>query len=187
MNHVPPKYPNLGYSPQYMPGKDPKYIFFNSIVSNDTLLTVRHQPVNYTFSCVYRAAYLVNHAVFSQRSASVEGASCPLRPQQTCVRSNPMSCSVFTKPSASSRVATVYVNNGSLGTFKSQLSMNVFTVSSRGGAAPLSSGSRFVFECLMQNDIFCRIPSFSTPKTLRTSSTLLKSALKFLSVSRQKA
>lgn len=50
-----------------MPGKDPKYIFFNSIVSNDTLLTVRHQPVNYTFSCVYRAAYLVNHAVFSQR------------------------------------------------------------------------------------------------------------------------
>lgn len=57
----------LRYSPQYMPGKDPKYIFINSIVSNDTLLTVRHQPVNYTFSCVYRAAYLVNHAVFSQR------------------------------------------------------------------------------------------------------------------------
>lgn len=54
-------------SPQYMPGKDPKYIFLNSIVSNDTLLTIRHQPVNYTFSCVYRAAYLVNHAVFSQR------------------------------------------------------------------------------------------------------------------------
>lgn len=40
-----------------------------------------------------------------------------------------MTCSVFTKPSASSRVATVYVNNGSLGTFRSQLSMNVFTVS----------------------------------------------------------
>ncbi|KAG8008765.1 Beta-tectorin [Nibea albiflora] len=50
-----------------------------------------NQPVNYTFSCMYRAAYLVNNAVFSQR------------------------------------VATVYVNNGSLGTFRSQLSMNVFT------------------------------------------------------------
>lgn len=52
---------------QYMPGKDPKYIFYNSIVSNDTSLTVRNQPVNYTFSCTYRAAYLVNNAVFSQR------------------------------------------------------------------------------------------------------------------------
>lgn len=54
-------------SPQYMPGKDPKYIFYNSVVSNDTSLTVRNQPVNYTFSCLYRAAYLVNNAVFSQR------------------------------------------------------------------------------------------------------------------------
>lgn len=62
-----PTFVYVRYSSQYMPGKDPKYIFFNSIVSNDTLLTVRHQPVNYTFSCVYRAAYLVNHAVFSQR------------------------------------------------------------------------------------------------------------------------
>lgn len=76
---------------EYIPGKDPKYIFYNSIVSNDTTLTVRNQPVNYTFSCMYRAAYLVNNAVFSQR------------------------------------VATVYVNNGSIGTFRSQLSMNVFT------------------------------------------------------------
>uniref|UniRef100_A0A1A8QD31 Tectorin beta n=2 Tax=Nothobranchius rachovii TaxID=451742 RepID=A0A1A8QD31_9TELE len=90
-----------GTQSEYMPGKDPKYIFYNSIVSNDTSLTVRNQPVNYTFSCMYRAAYLVNNAVFSQ--------------------------SVFTKPSAFSRVATVYVNNGSLGTFRSQLSMNVFT------------------------------------------------------------
>uniref|UniRef100_A0A673J9U2 Beta-tectorin-like n=1 Tax=Sinocyclocheilus rhinocerous TaxID=307959 RepID=A0A673J9U2_9TELE len=71
--------------------KDPRYIFYNSIVSNDSSLTVRNQPVNYTFSCTYKAAYLVNNAVFSQR------------------------------------VATVYVNNGSLGSFKSQLSMNVFT------------------------------------------------------------
>ena len=52
-------------------------------------------------------------------------------PRGSCVHSNPMTCSVFTKPSAFSRVATVYVNNGSLGTFRSQLSMNVFTVSRR--------------------------------------------------------
>ncbi|KAG7325055.1 hypothetical protein KOW79_011371 [Hemibagrus wyckioides] len=85
---------NLSYCAtlsEYVGGKDPKYIFYNSIVSNDSSLTVRNQPVNYTFSCTYRAAYLVNNAVFSQR------------------------------------VATVYVNNGSLGSFKSQLSMNVFT------------------------------------------------------------
>ncbi|XP_029485503.1 beta-tectorin isoform X1 [Oncorhynchus nerka] len=90
-----------GTHAEYIGGKDPKYVFYNSIVSNDTSLTVRNQPVNYTFSCTYRAAYLVNNAVFSQ--------------------------SVFTKPFASSRVATVFVNNGSLGTFSSQLSMNVFT------------------------------------------------------------
>uniref|UniRef100_A0A4W5KRT6 Tectorin beta n=1 Tax=Hucho hucho TaxID=62062 RepID=A0A4W5KRT6_9TELE len=80
-----------GTHAEYIGGKDPKYVFYNSIVSNDTSLTVRNQPVNYTFSCTYRAAYLVNNAVFSQR------------------------------------VATVFVNNGSLGTFSSQLSMNVFT------------------------------------------------------------
>lgn len=56
--------------PQYVPGKDPKYIFYNSVVSNDTQLTVRNQPVNYTFSCTYRAAYLVNNAIFSQRLAA---------------------------------------------------------------------------------------------------------------------
>ncbi|XP_067345352.1 beta-tectorin isoform X1 [Channa argus] len=98
---TPKNHSYCGTQSEYMPGKDPKYIFYNSIVSNDTSLTVRNQPVNYTFSCMYRAAYLVNNAVFSQ--------------------------SVFTKPSAFSRVATVYVNNGSLGTFRSQLSMNVFT------------------------------------------------------------
>ncbi|XP_034050468.1 beta-tectorin isoform X2 [Thalassophryne amazonica] len=80
-----------GTQSEYLPGKDPRYVFYNAIVSNDTSLTVRNQPVNYTFSCTYRAAYLVNNAVFSQR------------------------------------VATVYVNNGSLGTFRSQLSMNAFT------------------------------------------------------------
>ncbi|XP_036072917.1 beta-tectorin isoform X2 [Oryzias melastigma] len=88
---TPKNHSYCGTQSEYMPGKDPKYIFYNSIVSNDTSLTVRNQPVNYTFSCMYRAAYLVNNAVFSQR------------------------------------VATVYVNNGSLGTFRSQLSMNVFT------------------------------------------------------------
>ncbi|KAL4612999.1 beta-tectorin-like [Arapaima gigas] len=80
-----------GTQSEYMDGKDPKYVFYNFIISNDTSLTVRNQPVNYSFSCTYRAAYLVNNAVFSQR------------------------------------VATVYVNNGSIGSFKSQLSMNVFT------------------------------------------------------------
>ncbi|CAL8304990.1 unnamed protein product [Lota lota] len=88
---TPKNHSYCGTQAEYLPGKDPKHIFYNSIVSNDTSLTVRNQPVNYTFSCTYRAAYLVNNAVFSQR------------------------------------VATVYVNNGSLGTFKSQLSMNVFT------------------------------------------------------------
>ncbi|MGH0150293.1 UNVERIFIED_CONTAM: hypothetical protein FKN15_017274 [Acipenser sinensis] len=76
---------------QYVGGKEPKYIFYNSIVSNDTSLTIRNQPVNYSFSCSYKASYLVNSAVFSQR------------------------------------VATVYINNGSVGSFRSQLSMNVFT------------------------------------------------------------
>ncbi|KAM6898477.1 beta-tectorin [Lycodopsis pacificus] len=98
---TPKNHSYCGTQSEYVAGKDPKYIFSNSIVSNDTSLAVRNQPVNYTFSCVYRAAYLLNNAVFSQ--------------------------SVFTKPSAFSRVATVYVNNGSLGTFRSQLSMNAFT------------------------------------------------------------
>ncbi|KAJ8365225.1 hypothetical protein SKAU_G00140560 [Synaphobranchus kaupii] len=88
---TPKNHSYCGTLSEYMAGKDPKYVFYNSIVSNDTSLTVRNQPINYTFSCTYRAAYLVNNAVFSQR------------------------------------VATVYVNNGSVGSFKSQLSMNVFT------------------------------------------------------------
>ncbi|XP_035258152.1 beta-tectorin isoform X3 [Anguilla anguilla] len=98
---TPKNHSYCGTLSEYMGGKDPKYVFYNSIVSNDTSLTVRNQPVNYTFSCTYRAAYLVNNAVFSQ--------------------------SVFIDTFAFSRVATVYVNNGSIGTFKSQLSMNVFT------------------------------------------------------------
>uniref|UniRef100_A0A8K9Y0Y2 Tectorin beta n=1 Tax=Oncorhynchus mykiss TaxID=8022 RepID=A0A8K9Y0Y2_ONCMY len=97
-----------GTHAEYIGGKDPKYVFYNSIVSNDTSLTVRNQPVNYTFSCTYRAAYLVNNAVFSQR------------------------------------VATVFVNNGSLGTFSSQLSMNVFTVSTSGLGSHQLPGHRLM-------------------------------------------
>ncbi|XP_066549585.1 beta-tectorin isoform X2 [Amia ocellicauda] len=80
-----------GTQSEFLSGKDPRYVFYNSIISNDTSLTVRNQPVNYSFSCTYKASYLVNSAIFSQR------------------------------------VATVYINNGSIGSFKSQLSMNVFT------------------------------------------------------------
>ncbi|TDG97801.1 hypothetical protein EPR50_G00211500 [Perca flavescens] len=64
---TPKNHSYCGTQSEYMPGKDPKYVFYNSIVSNDTSLTVRNQPVNYTFNCMYRAAYLVNNAVFSQR------------------------------------------------------------------------------------------------------------------------
>ncbi|XP_019719207.1 beta-tectorin isoform X2 [Hippocampus comes] len=88
---TPKNHSYCGTQSEYIPGKDARYVFFNSVVSNDTSLTLRNQPVNYTFSCVYRATYLVNNAVFSQR------------------------------------VATVYVSNGTLGSFKSQLSMGVFT------------------------------------------------------------
>ncbi|XP_061612725.1 beta-tectorin isoform X1 [Phyllopteryx taeniolatus] len=88
---TPKNHSYCGTQSEYIPGKDARYIFFNSVVSNDTSLTLRNQPVNYTFSCVYRATYLVNNAVFSQR------------------------------------VATVYVSNGTLGSFMSQLSMGVFT------------------------------------------------------------
>ncbi|KAK1793999.1 hypothetical protein P4O66_010916, partial [Electrophorus voltai] len=118
---TPKNHSYCGTLSEYIGGKDPRYIFYNSIVSNDSSLTVRNQPVNYTFSCMYRAAYLVNNAVFSQR--------CPYYMPSRAVGgiSGPMICSLFTKPSASFRVATVYVNNGSLGSFKSQLSMNVFT------------------------------------------------------------
>ncbi|XP_077406113.1 beta-tectorin isoform X1 [Vanacampus margaritifer] len=88
---TPKNHSYCGTQSEYIPGKDARYVFFNSVVSNDTLLTLRNQPVNYTFSCVYRATYLVNNAVFSQR------------------------------------VATVYVSNGTSGSFMSQLSMGVFT------------------------------------------------------------
>nr|XP_033796230.1 beta-tectorin [Geotrypetes seraphini] len=51
--------------------KNPVYHFHNSIVSNDSTLIVKNQPVNYSFTCSYSANYLLNHAAFDQRVAIV--------------------------------------------------------------------------------------------------------------------
>ncbi|KAG8548552.1 hypothetical protein GDO81_024984 [Engystomops pustulosus] len=51
--------------------KNPIYHFYNSIVSNDSTLIVKSQPVNYTFTCTYQSNYLVSHAAFDQRVATV--------------------------------------------------------------------------------------------------------------------
>ncbi|KAH0623749.1 hypothetical protein JD844_006846 [Phrynosoma platyrhinos] len=51
--------------------KSPVYHFYNSIVSNDSSVIVKSQPVNYSFTCTYHANYLVNHAAFDQRVATV--------------------------------------------------------------------------------------------------------------------
>ncbi|KYO40568.1 beta-tectorin [Alligator mississippiensis] len=51
--------------------KSPLYHFYNSIVSNDTTVIVKSQPVNYSFTCTYRANYLVNQAAFDQRVATI--------------------------------------------------------------------------------------------------------------------
>nr|XP_008112955.1 PREDICTED: beta-tectorin [Anolis carolinensis] len=51
--------------------KSPVYNFYNSIVSNDSSVIVKSQPVNYSFTCTYHANYLVNHAAFDQRVATV--------------------------------------------------------------------------------------------------------------------
>ncbi|CAJ0925451.1 unnamed protein product, partial [Ranitomeya imitator] len=55
----------------YRPFKNPIYHFYNSIVSNDSTLIVKSQPVNYTFTCTYQSNYLVSHAAFDQRVATV--------------------------------------------------------------------------------------------------------------------
>lgn len=127
------------------------------------------------------------------------------------VHSNPMTCSVFTKPSAFSRVATVYVNNGSLGTFRSQLSMNVFTVSGSPQVSILHWMEHVwlqwwrlkVTRCISkayyrywlqmtysltvkQMCMFCRIQSSSMRKMLLTSLILLRLALRFLLELRQR-
>uniref|UniRef100_A0A670Y694 Tectorin beta n=1 Tax=Pseudonaja textilis TaxID=8673 RepID=A0A670Y694_PSETE len=51
--------------------KNPVYHFYNSISSNDSTVIVKSQPVNYSFTCTYQANYLVNHAAFDQRVATV--------------------------------------------------------------------------------------------------------------------
>lgn len=51
----------------YSQFKNPMYHFYNSIVSNDSSVIVKSQPVNYSFSCTYNANYLVNQAAFDQR------------------------------------------------------------------------------------------------------------------------
>ncbi|XP_043911775.1 beta-tectorin [Protopterus annectens] len=71
--------------------KKPIYRFYNSIVSNDSTVAVRNQPVNFTFSCAYQADYTISNSVFDQK------------------------------------VATIYLKNGSLGTFESQLSLNFYS------------------------------------------------------------
>ncbi|KAM9070042.1 beta-tectorin isoform 1-T3 [Sarcophilus harrisii] len=81
--------------------KPPIYHFFSHIVSNDSTVIVKSQPVNYSFSCTYHSTYLVNQAAFDQ--------------------------SPYAKLSPLSRVATVHVKNGSMGSFESQLSLNFYT------------------------------------------------------------
>ncbi|KFV59959.1 Beta-tectorin [Tyto alba] len=51
--------------------KNPVYHFYNSIVSNDSSVIVKSQPVNYSFTCTYNANYLVNQAAFDQRVATI--------------------------------------------------------------------------------------------------------------------
>ncbi|KAM3835348.1 beta-tectorin isoform 4-T7 [Vipera latastei] len=51
--------------------KNPVYHFYNSVTSNDSTVIVKSQPVNYSFTCTYQANYLVNHAAFDQRVATV--------------------------------------------------------------------------------------------------------------------
>lgn len=57
-------YISLSRHPQF---KNPVYHFYNSIVSNDSSVIVKSQPVNYSFTCTYNANYLVNQAAFDQR------------------------------------------------------------------------------------------------------------------------
>uniref|UniRef100_A0A8C3NSP2 Beta-tectorin n=1 Tax=Cyanoderma ruficeps TaxID=181631 RepID=A0A8C3NSP2_9PASS len=59
---------SLSHHPQF---KNPVYHFYNSIVSNDSSVIVKSQPVNYSFTCTYNANYLVNQAAFDQRVATV--------------------------------------------------------------------------------------------------------------------
>uniref|UniRef100_A0A4W2G0E5 Tectorin beta n=1 Tax=Bos indicus x Bos taurus TaxID=30522 RepID=A0A4W2G0E5_BOBOX len=51
--------------------KPPIYHFYSHIVSNDSTVIVKNQPVNYSFSCTYHSTYLVDQAAFDQRVATV--------------------------------------------------------------------------------------------------------------------
>ncbi|NWY61792.1 TECTB protein, partial [Chionis minor] len=98
--------------------KNPVYHFYNSIVSNDSSVIVKSQPVNYSFTCTYNANYLVNQAAFDQRYVLFwERASPRLRHHISLIQKL---CYVL-------RVATVHVKNGSSGSFESQLSLNFYS------------------------------------------------------------
>eukprot|EP00079_Xenopus_tropicalis_P031953 XP_017945724.1 PREDICTED: beta-tectorin [Xenopus tropicalis] len=62
---------NKSYCGTHSEFKNPIYHFYNSIVSNDSTLIVKSQPVNYSFTCTYQSNYLVSHGAFDQRVATV--------------------------------------------------------------------------------------------------------------------
>ncbi|NXN20027.1 TECTB protein, partial [Indicator maculatus] len=97
--------------------KNPVYHFYNSIVSNDTSIIVKSQPVNYSFTCSYNANYLVNQAAFDQRYALFWDCVSLLLQHHA---------SLILKFCSVPRVATVHVKNGSSGSFESQLSLNFY-------------------------------------------------------------
>nr|XP_032805775.1 beta-tectorin-like isoform X1 [Petromyzon marinus] len=85
----------------------PTYVFTNWITSRDQGAGVRFQPVNYTFSCSYKARYTMETAAFDQS------------------------------------VATIFVKNGSWGSFESQLSMNIFSGPTDNGRVRIIENSKF--------------------------------------------
>jgi len=108
---------SLSHHPQF---KNPIYHFYNSIVSNDSSVIVKSQPVNYSFTCTYNANYLVNQAAFDQRYVLFRQRTSPHFQHHISLRWK--LCYV-------PRVATVHVKNGSSGSFESQLSLNFYSVS----------------------------------------------------------
>ncbi|KAF1439146.1 Beta-tectorin, partial [Pygoscelis papua] len=98
--------------------KNPVYHFYNSIVSNDSSVIVKSQPVNYSFACTYNANYLVNQAAFDQRYVLFWECTSPRFQHHV---------SLIQKLCYVPRVATVHVKNGSSGSFESQLSLNFYS------------------------------------------------------------
>ncbi|NWW49583.1 TECTB protein, partial [Pedionomus torquatus] len=96
--------------------KNPVYHFYNSIVSNDTSVIVKSQPVNYSFTCTYNANYLVNQAAFDQRYVLFWEHPSPRLQHHVSLTQK-----------LCYRVATVHVKNGSSGSFESQLSLNFYS------------------------------------------------------------